>query len=420
MAKASDTSFQYLKSNNFLRIWSVQECTPCAVEGAQLTFARAAPRVAHARTREVPPRVEKEVPPRQRKEPVDPYLNTAKALLKAGTALQTWLSTPPPPPQPPKIPKWLMPAPPKAPPPPRPAMPPPPLIPLFDLQEIPKAMRKIGMPVAAKLQERWFAGEENYSRSNDDLMNEINQNGVPYAPAFVDQTTVAMEWVLSFPRAKLAFDDLVMNRIREPRALVSLKNILSRYKNEKDILPWVNVKSDIFDFHKKFQFQMKPVNATWGQKIEEFLRREVTARGVPDDLTGALGAFNLYAAVQYAWFEKTERGVVEAVVSNISVYVRDPYEFSTEQYLGHWNSRRVAVVPSYPAMRVLSGAKEGSLWFGRPIKDESNPTGEEFLYPITNGDYRDWRSSHKQGGDFMIYTDRMNIRLDPPIRVALL
>ncbi len=80
---------------------------------------------------------------------------------------------------------------------------------------------------------------------------------------------------------------------------------------------------------------MRPVNATWGQKIEEFLRREATARGVPDDLTGALGAFNFYAAVQYAWFEKTERGAVEAVVSNISVYVRDPYDFSTEQYLGH-------------------------------------------------------------------------------------
>ncbi|MFC5575774.1 DUF6402 family protein [Xenophilus aerolatus] len=34
-------------------------------------------------------------------------------------------------------------------------------------------------------------------------------------------------------------------------------------------------------------------------------------------------------------------------------------------------------------------------------------------------DYRDWRAKHNQGGDFMIYTDRVNVKLDPPIRVVL-
>lgn len=44
---------------------------------------------------------------------------------------------------------------------------------------------------------------------------------------------------------------------------------------------------------------------------------------------------------------------------------------------------------------------------------------DSVLYPVTNKDYRDWRARHNQGGDFMIYTDRVNVKLDSPIRVTL-
>ncbi|MGJ7582032.1 DUF6402 family protein [Variovorax sp. RHLX14] len=33
------------------------------------------------------------------------------------------------------------------------------------------------------------------------------------------------------------------------------------------------------------------------------------------------------------------------------------------------------------------------------------------LYPGTNGDDRKWRQKHGRGGDFMIYTDRISVRL---------
>ena len=33
--------------------------------------------------------------------------------------------------------------------------------------------------------------------------------------------------------------------------------------------------------------------------------------------------------------------------------------------------------------------------------------------------YRDWRTQHGQGGDFMIYTEPHSIRLDTPIQVQL-
>lgn len=61
----------------------------------------------------------------------------------------------------------------------------------------------------------------------------------------------------------------------------------------------------------------------------------------------------------------------------------------------------------------------GKGWLDYPVVDGSIHDKDSVLYPVTNKDYRDWRSKHGQGGDFMIYTDRVNVKLDSPIRVAL-
>ncbi|MDI3382167.1 DUF6402 family protein [Xenophilus aerolatus] len=385
----------YLKSHNFLRTWSERQCEICEAEDVRLSFARPAPPVAHGPTKAVPGRAHNDVSPRPKKQE-DPYLNTLKAAFKvadAASALSSWLRSPAPPPAPKAV----------------PAPPPAKKVPPFDIQDVPKAMRKLGMPMAAKLQERWFAGAANYSRSADDLRDEIDQNGARYVPAMVDATTIKMEWVLSFTRAKKAFDELILEHLRTPKALEALKVKLALYRNRHDILGWNAANSDFLAFHQKFQFQRIAVNASWGERISQFLDRSITAGGVPDDLTGALGSFNFYAAVRYARFEPSPVGRV-AIVTDISVYVRDPYEFSDEQYLGHWSPGHVAVVPSHQV---------GRGWLNYPVADGSVYEKDSVLYPVTNKDYREWRAKHNQGGDFMIYTDRVNVKLDSPIKVTL-
>jgi hypothetical protein len=224
-----------------------------------------------------------------------------------------------------------------------------------------------------------------------------------------------MDWVLSFARAKKALDELVRSQLETPRALENLKKILTPYQDKRDIVAWNVAGSDFLHFHKKFQFQRIAVNSTLGQKFAEFIRREAAGLGIPDDLTGALGAFNFYAAVQLAWFDRSVRGSAVAVVTHISVYVRDPYEFSDDQYLGHWNAKNVAIVPAH---LVANGEVRSSEieWRRQPIKDDKEG---DFFHPVTNADYRGWRQAHRQGGDFMIYSDRLSIRLDSPIRVVL-
>ncbi len=61
-------------------------------------------------------------------------------------------------------------------------------VPAFDIQKIPDAMRKEHMPVSAKLMERWFAGELNYSTTLDDQRSEINQNGELYPESMIDES----------------------------------------------------------------------------------------------------------------------------------------------------------------------------------------------------------------------------------------
>ena len=384
----------FLKSGNFLRTWTEQQGEVCQIQSACLSVAKPAPPVAYAPVKPAPPPAARKTNLTKLTE-ADRMLNVVEAGFKVAgqvSAFSAWLKSPPPPPK--VTPKAA----------PAPAVK---KVPPFDIQEVPNAMRKVGMPMAAKLQERWFAGAANYSRTEKDLRDEIDQNGQRYVPAMVDRTTITLDWVLSFSRAKQAFDELIKEQLQTRDALKALGAILVPHRHLQDISTGSVASADLLEFHQKFQFQRISVNASWGSRIAEHLDRSLRARGVPDDLTASLGAFNFYAAVRYARFTDLHR---YAEVEHVSVYVRDPYAFTDEQYLGHWNASHVAVVPAHAA----AGG-----WLNYPVVQGSAYDKGNVLYPVTNKDYRDWRTQHGQGGDFIIYTEPVSVRLETPIRVQL-
>ncbi|MBO9647241.1 MAG: hypothetical protein J7605_01925 [Variovorax sp.] len=392
---AGRDSIEFLKSkNNLFRNW--QECQghACEIEGVALSMSRSPPPLAHPSPHAPPP------PPKPKKVPAPKHSGGPlwDLLLLAGKvsdkkrAFNEWLETPPPPKPAPTLPS--------------PAS----HVPPFDIQDVPKAMDKLSMPMSAKLQRRWFAGYENHSRTEDDLRNEIDQNGNRYAPAMVDDTTITMKWVLGWRRAKEAFDELIREKLRTEKAIGNLKKALLPYRHHSSVMAFSESNRDFLKFHQQFQFQLMPVNSGFRQRMSSYLDRSLNAGGVPDDLTGALGSFNFYAAVQLAHFYKQG---TEALVTHIYVYVRDPYEFTDDQYLGHWSPSHVAVVPAHH----LAGGKG---WLQYPVVHGDVRQKDSVLYPVTNKDYRDWRARHKQGGDFIIYSDRFPMKLDSPITVSLL
>ena len=292
-------------------------------------------------------------------------------------------------------------------------------VPPFDIQEIPDAMRLEGMPIAAKLMKRWFAGVLNYAPTDDDLAAEINQNGKPYPPSMYDTTTIKMDWVLRFKRAEEKYLKLLSNQIYGNKAIDVLRDILTPYRDA--ISPfdtWSVCRNSMSILHRHFQFQFASVGSSLSQKIDDFIESQFQRNGVPDDLTGALGSFNFYAAPADVKLEYIKG---EAVVSSVYVYIKDSYDFtdkpgSVSQYLGHWSSKGVIVVPYNGLVGQLNVP---SLYPPYPVARGDMRVKGNIYYPVHNSDFRQWAIKHQRGGDFIIFSDPKRCRLRTPIRIKL-
>lgn len=287
-------------------------------------------------------------------------------------------------------------------------------IPPFDIQEIPATMRKLNMPKAATLMERWFAGELNYSPDDKAERDGLNQDGEPYPPNMIDKTDITMKWALGFQRAKISYADLVKNVIYSATSIGELRKILRRYPERTIVDAETLFCGKIEDIHKFLQFEMAAVEGTLEDKASQALNRAVEDRGVPDDLTATLGSFNFYAAI-----ERASIGNGVATVSEISVYIRDNYTFGTapgyaSQYLGHWSSKGIIVVP------ITEGATVAKReWANFSVKLGDPKIKGNVYRPVRNKDFRLWQKMHGRGGDFFIYSDRIILSLIRPIVVAL-
>jgi hypothetical protein len=192
-------------------------------------------------------------------------------MMELHSRFKTWLETPDPP-KPPKPPKPVKQE---------------ETVPPFDIQEIPAAMRKEMMPVGAKLMERWFAGRLNYSPTEDGVKAEINQDGKPYPPDMYDTTTVKLDWVLKFARAKEKYDYLITEAIGSQKATLKLTEKLIPYKHQSTLFTTDICGDDSKQLHKLFQFQFAQVDGTLAEKIRFQLMADIERSGVPDDLTAA-------------------------------------------------------------------------------------------------------------------------------------
>ncbi len=281
-------------------------------------------------------------------------------------------------------------------------------------------MRKNYMSKSATLMEKWFAGELNYSSTDNDERAEINQDGKPYPPGMYDTITIKLDWVLNFRRTKDQYDALVNTAIRSHAAMQQLSLTLSRYKRScVDLDTWVFSGQRLASLHKHFQFQHIGVESTLSQKIDQFIASNMTNRGMPDDLTGALGSFNFHAAIAYAEFNGD---ATVAKVKGIYVYIRDNYTFTDKpgeasQYLGHWSQKGVVIVPCSAAASILD--KPWLPYVDYPVAIGDVRVSGNVYYPVKNSSFRQWAMRHKRGGDFVVYSDWRFVPIYPPMTVYL-
>ncbi|MEQ5841055.1 DUF6402 family protein [Paraburkholderia acidicola] len=396
--RVTSQKLPYYSINKLLWRWSKQDgCW--IVPDVALSSARSPPNLDAESA--VPHALREPQLPKTKPQPGDGLLR----MMQMHSRFKTWLDTPDPPRQskPVPAPKERQET-----------------VPLFDIQEIPGAMRKNLMFKSATLMERWFAGTLNYSPTHADEEAEINQDGQPYPSNMYDTTTMKLDWVLQFARAKAQYDELIDTVVRSPASIKQLKTTLRRYRRSgADLDAWALSGQSLTKLHKHFQFEYAGVESSLGQKVARGLDTAITNQGAPDDLTGSLGSFNLYAAVAYAHFNDD---ATRAEVTGIYVYIKDNYTFTDKpngvsQYLGHWGSKGVIIVPYNAAASIMN--KPWMPYVDYPVAVGDVHNKGNVYYPIHNSAFRAWAKKHQRGGDFVVYSDYKFVPLYPPMKVYL-
>jgi hypothetical protein len=223
---------------------------------------------------------------------------------------------------------------------------------MVDVAKIPSLMRaqSPSWGNAARLQDVWFG----------------NPGAVAPAYASPDTTTIKMDsWLLTFPRAKKSYDFeiVAVEYWKTPAAEASLRNKIEK----RGILSGGPLRfGDLgrpIDIQDREHYQGMPVSSS------------MTSDPL-DDLFGALGDYNLrFVAEGRAEPQGSTDWLV--TVERVGIYVQDSFDFNGHQPLGFWNetTKQVSKTPG----------------FGYDLVD--------------NGDYRDWRSAHGGGGDFIVFSD---------------
>jgi len=266
-------------------------------------------------------------------------------------------------------------------------------------------MDRLGWPVAAKIQRKWFAGELNYANTDDGARIGINQNGQPFQPSMIDTTTIKMDWVLKFPRAKARLDELLNEKLFNRRAIDTLKHMARRWKSSPYVIDaWERCEGDWQKYHREYQYQLVRVDDDWVSK-GLMLAAGAATPILMDDLYGALGAFTFNAALSKFSYCNGQLKIFE-----VNYYVRDVFTFhdrkdgtaasAGSQYLGNWNEYGLIVVPSYAMLGEVSKAHMPH------VARNAKITKDNLFYTVRNLDYREWQLIHGQGGDLVLYSNR--------------
>lgn len=390
----SSYEFPFLEKGLIRPLWKTSEDTCTAIDGNEfsLSMEKSPPKLSYL-----------ELPPPKSQQDTKPFRGLS-------VELREWILTRPPPPPPPQ-PK---PAPTIAPATRKPRVKP------FDLQDIPDVMDRIGWPVSAKLQRRWFAGALNYANTDDGARDGINQDGKPFPPSMIDTTIIKLDWLFRFPRAKEAFEYLSR---KDVLFTARSKDVLARkFKRlrptSRCLSTWKLCDGNIHEYHKKFQFQLVSVDSDFYSKLKMFMRGVAVPNGIwMDDLYGALGAFTFDAAIDSYSYMVYSNGRARLEIYGVSIYARDVFTFHDRsdewgtQYLGHWNKTGFIIIPAGTIAGELT--KSDIPWY--TVTRNAYISEKNVYYPIRNKDYRNWQLKHGQGGDFIIYSDRRSIPLAGPM-----
>lgn len=226
---------------------------------------------------------------------------------------------------------------------------------LSSITKIPGIMRANKWFNGAALMDEWFAGPPTAM------------------PAYTtpDTTTINMDsWVLTFPRARTVFDTMVRDKVWMSAAA---KPIFASRLTAMGIGPNAELSRDI---SSKSAEDQHPLHVNL---------KQVPTVTTLDDMDAALGNFSIYV-VPLGFDVEPAVGKQRVTLYTVGFHAMDSYDFNGRQVLGWWDEAS-NTASGFP---MLSGTE------------------------ADNGDFRDWRTANKKGGDFLVYSDVKEVSISPP------
>lgn len=253
---------------------------------------------------------------------------------------------------------------------------------LTDLRNVARIMRAQGWHRGARLQEIWFS-----------LPPATAPN---YGPP--DVSTIRMDWVLSFPRARAIHDRMIADRVWANEAA---RGVIAGMLRRQGLLSGGSSAAprrfgDLTRTAPRLDpdhINFRPVGSGYasGYSYSGYGYSGYGYSGYSgydgrlDDMIAALGNFVFRVAVAGS-VQPAGNGRHRVTIDRVGIYVRDSFDFNGSQFLGFWNERTNSVSVANP----LSGTA------------------------VFNGTYRDWRAANGRGGDFLVYSDVRAIALTHP------
>ena len=232
---------------------------------------------------------------------------------------------------------------------------------LSSITKIPGVMRAQGWRVGPVLMDKWFG----------------RPSAVAPSYSSPDTTTVTMNWVLGFPRARQVYDNLIRERIwqndagkRRVREVLGKKNLLGSGASSFD-----GTRRPIPQLEDEY-VNYRPVSAS------------LTSDPL-DDLFAGLANFNLRVVIAGQVEPVSgQPGKFRVTVARVGVYVQDSYDFNDD-----------------PA------GLNPKTWVSQPLGVWDETTNKVSKAPfsggvyVTNETFRAWRTANHNGGDFLVFSD---------------
>ncbi|MDM0077492.1 DUF6402 family protein [Variovorax sp. J2P1-59] len=260
------------------------------------------------------------------------------------------------------------------------------------LDDIPKAMDKMGWTVSAQLMRRWFATKPAWVMPQEWRDGEhpskmpINYTLLPKSQ--VDEQIVKMAWALNFDQVK-AVRAVLQGSWNSPNGIDVLRTRLKHagWKTGQT-LRLGNKHMSAMQLDLESQVNALKLGSAWDTLNDYF---------------GAIFKASLKVAVVGKAYRSLLTGKNLFEVEQLGFYIRDTYDFNASWYddafmgLGVWSKERVLTKAQMAEYKALSSRTPASL-MARHLR-------YPYFVQVENADFRRWQQKRNEGGDFFVFSD---------------